>query len=298
MIWGLLLALFVLVGLATLFGWIYISYATFPGSVLPGASYTLGDVEYKIPNLKHTRYKSGVEPRADIPVPMLDKQLIADIKVLYRDVADTLKEAGVDFWVTGGTLIGAVLWNDVPMCYDDDLDAAVRWVDRDYTWSPEFAALLARRGLETFFLRGMSLHFSTREGAALRIRRKGKVTPTFDLFYVAEMPNGKLAKVDAWSGEDRTYNDKETWEPEWLFPLKTLTMSDGLQVPVGQQPEKMLDKQYTPEWRSVIKSPSPMFASHQFAFTFTNLVRAWRVGEVSTETETEKITNPRTRLLD
>lgn len=263
----------------TFVAWVWVSYSTFPDRVRPGDAYMIGGVAYIVPYLPHMRYESSQTPRLDRPIPMLSHRLLTDVRFLMRDSFAAFRAAGLEFWATGGTLISALLWAPGLLPYDDDIDVAVQWRDREYTWSPQFATVLAAHGLETFFLRSASLQKASREGAALRVRRKGTKVPTLDMFYVRPRPDGKWSKVDSWDHGELSDNARETWESDWLFPLRNVDMGD-FTVPVGREAEKMLDKQYGPEWRSVIKSPDPMLRSHQFAFHITNLFNAWRVGTV------------------
>jgi hypothetical protein len=270
--------------------WIVKSHETFPNRVTPGGRYILEGRSYHVPSLPHMTYGANEKPELDRAVPMLSRTLLIDIRKLMVDSFDTLKESGVDFWVTGGTLIAAILWNQLSMCWDDDADCAVDFGDREYLWSPEFASLLDRRGLETFFLRGTSLNYATREGAAVRIRRKGTITPTLDLFFVHERPDGKYTKVNTWNHGQMTYAGKECWDDRsWVYPIRMVEV-DGIMCPVGNEAEKMLDMQYGSEWKNYLKSPKPLTASHQWAFWVSSLVSAWRVGELSSETDPSKLT--------
>ena len=277
----LFLAALVVAGVA----WVVVSYNTFPNKIMPGEFYDLDDKTYQVPSLPHMQYNSSQEPSMDREIPMLDKTMLRDLRSLMKDSFTVFREAGLDFWATGGTLISAMLWAPGLMPYDDDIDVAVDYAKRDYTWSPEFATLLAKKGLETFFLRGASLNFATREGAALRVRRKGTYVPTLDLFYVREREDGSWSKVNTWYGDNCTYSSVEVWPTkDWLFPLREIDMGD-FKMPIGNEPEKMLDAQYGPDWKRYIKSPNPMTRSHRFAFMLTNFFSAWRVGEVNVETK-------------
>jgi len=209
------LALLVGAVIAVAISWVVMSYGTFPDRIMPGDTYTVAGYTLQVPNLPHKQYGSSEVPSMTRPVPKLSNQTLEDIHRLGVDVHTSLDEADVQHWMTGGTLIGLKLWNS-KMVFDDDIDLAVRWQDREYAWSPEFAAMLARHGLETFYLRGASLKWATREGAAVRIRRQGTVVPTCDIFFVQSRDDGTWAKVNSWHGDKVVHEPKETcspWEP-------------------------------------------------------------------------------------
>lgn len=269
--------------------WIVMSYENFPHQIKPGGTYVNDGRTYEIPNLPHMVYGTEQEPSMDRPVPVLDLTLLKDLRQLIIDSFDTLRQAGVEFWVTGGSLISAVLWKSL-MCYDDDCDIATRWENREYLWSPEFAKLLDMAGLETFYLRGASLEFATREMGAVRVRRKGTVIPTLDIFFVKEREDGTWSKVNTWNNGTLTFNPGEVWDDEsWLFPIQEVDV-DGMKWPVGNKPREMLDRQYGQGWDKFIKSPKALTNSHKWAFWFTNHAGAWRVGEVSSEDDPARLT--------
>lgn len=280
-------------GVAVLASWILMSYGTFPNRVLPGGTYSVDGRTYRVPRLPHATYGTKQTPSLDRAVPMLSHKLLADLRALMIDTYATLEESGTEYWATGGTLIAALLWRYASLAWDDDADCAVNMKDRAYLWSSEFAALLAARGLETFYLRGASLEFATREGAAVRVRRRGTITPTLDIFFVHERPDGACAKVDSWRGAEFTYNRKETWDSvDWIYPLRRVQL-DGFSCTIARRAEDMLTRQYGPKWSSALLSPKPLIATHQWAFWVSNLAHAWRRGEVSAATNKKRLRNPR-----
>lgn len=257
--------------------WIVMSYRTFPHSLSAGEQYTINGRTYNVPELPVATYKGNDEPSLQKKVPMLDKGLLRDLRALVGDTFAVLNQAGVEHWVTGGTLISATLWGHL-MCYDDDCDLAVDWKHREYLWSKDFARDLSEKNLEAFFLRGMSLQYATREGAAVRIRRKGQKTPTVDVFFNKDTEDGKYTKVNTWSNDKLSFNAPEAWERTWVFPVQKREV-DGMIWSIPNQPEKMLDQQYGEDWKKVIKVPKPLFQSHQWAFWISNLFGAWRTAE-------------------
>ena len=289
-LWVVLL-LFCAVVAATAIMWAKVSYDTFPNNLKPGEEYEIDGRKYRVPNLPHKRYKSNGKSDINSDVPMLDKNMLSDLRSLIDCTFSTLRESETEFWVTGGTLISAILWKHL-MCYDDDCDIAVNWKDREYIWGEKFTTLLHLNGLETFFLRGATLNTATREGSCVRVRKKGTIVPTLDIFFVKERDDGKFAKVNTWSGNTITYNEpSELWDSaEWIYPLHEENI-DGMIWPIANRGEDMLDRQYTPEWRHEIQSPDPMTKSHSFAFGITNFFGAWRIGKPSSEEDRTKLIN-------
>jgi len=255
--------------------WVIVSYTTFPRRFKPGDKYKVATHELTIPDLPHKQYRSSRKPSRDDPVLALDQETLNDIHGLLKNTMEGLRKLDMPFYVTGGTLIGAVLWNGL-MIYDDDLDMTVMWEDRSKLWGQTFVDEMDKLGLEVFYLRGSSENFATREGGAVRLRWKGKVFPTCDIFVTKEYPMDKYAKVDGWSGNSITYNTKEVWEKDWIFPLQTKTIC-GLEWSLPNKPHKLLTKQYGDQWQHTIQSPHPML-SHRWAFHVTSMFSAWRVG--------------------
>lgn len=282
------LPLVMLVGLtfvATYATWIIVSYTTFPNRVRPGGTYRVADHAYQVPALPHKTYQSPEPASLDRPVPMLNVGFLDRARTLALDTFQALDAAGVDYWLSGGTLIAAVLWKQINMPWDDDADIHVKMEDREYLWSREWATLVRRRcNLEVILLRGSTLGSAGREGACVRLRRRGTLTPTLDIFFVAERPSDrKWIKLDGWreGGTRPLYNAKERWDGrDWVYPLRRVTVDHGVTCTLPNQAEKMLDRQYGTGWSTVLKSPKPLLATHQFAFFITNLIGVWRVQQV------------------
>lgn len=292
-IWWLLPTCIVSVFLISMVAvWIYVSFHTFPHTLHPGQSYIVDGRNYHVPHLPHKEYGSKNQPTLDTPIPMLKHQMLIDLRTLILTAFDMLQRAHVTFWVTGGTLISAALWHQL-MPYDDDVDIAVNWIDREYVWSPEFGSMADQAGLETFFLRCASLQSATREGSVVRLRRKGTIVPTMDIFFVREKEDGTYAKVNTWSSQGSlTYEPRETWHKEWLYPLQTLPV-DGMTWPVAHAYPEMLTLQYGPHWSTLIQSPNPLTKSHAWAFWISNQAGAWITGPKSTRTDPLQWVNPR-----
>lgn len=261
------------------------------GKILPGGTYKVGEKTYQVPNLPHKILGSEQKLSMTRSIPKLPDQYLIDLKSLVTDAFQTLRDAKVPFWVTGGTLFSAHVWKHL-MPFDDDADVSVLWEDREYLWSREFASMAAQKGLEITILRGSTLQFASREGAAVRLRRKNTQIPLMDIFFTKKMDENHYAKINSWSGNTLSPNKNETWDSDWLMPLKDVEI-DGMLWSLPNQPEKLLKKQYGDKCLDSIQSPDKLIKTHKWVSLFTNVINMWRIVVPSKETDPAKIVNPR-----
>ena len=108
--------------------------------------------------------------------------------------------------------------------------------------------LADKHGLEVFLLRfNSSAEYADKIGAAVRIRRKNTITPTCDIFFVAETNNrNEVAKADSWNGEKINFNESEVFDKSWIYPTKYCIVDD-MELSFPNQPEKVLMAQYGPK---------------------------------------------------
>ena len=281
MSWWLIgfLVLSVTIVVAALLSWIIMSYQTFPKYETPGTTYQVGEETRTIPGLPHKRYGTKEEALLTRPVPLLAEADMLALDALIVSTLALMDQTNIPYWVTGGSLIAAMLWG-YPMCYDDDADLSVLLRDKSKLWTPEFIQAAQEMGLEVFVMRGVKRDYApTKDMSALRLRKKGTYHPVVDLFFLDwDEQQERWAHVNGWNGE-AVYFDQttEVWEKDWLFPLQRKPMNNGQQWPIPAQPEKMLDKHYGPEWSKFIKSPSPLFKTHKWAFWISHNFSAWKV---------------------
>lgn len=286
---------FLIFGMLILLSWFVVSndctFDTSGDKLLPGGTYKVGATTYPIPNLPHKIL--GTEQKASLTraLPKLPDAYLVRLKELGTKAFQLLREAQVPFWVTGGTLFSAQVWHHF-MPFDDDIDVSVLWEDRDYLWGPNFAKLAQLSGLEVVALRGSSLSLASREGGGIRLRFPGEYTPMMDIFFTKQIDSNHYAKIDSWVGDSVHANSKEIWKKDWLFPLHDVQI-DGVLWTIPHQPEEMLKKQYGPQCLESIQSPSALVKTHKWITYFTNLVGAWRIQAVSSETDRSKLLNPR-----
>lgn len=263
------------------------------GKILPGGQYKVGDKTYTVPNLPHKILGSEQKPSMERSIPKLPDSYLADLRTLVVAGFQTLRDAKVPFWVTGGTLFSAHVWKHL-MPFDDDADVSVMWEDREYLWSPEFARVADQHGLEVTLLRGSTLSMVSREGAAVRLRRKNTTIPIMDIFFTKQIDQGHYAKINSWSAGRVVPNKNETWDTDWLLPLKDEDI-DGMLWSLPNQPEKLLKKQYGEKCLETIQSPDRLVKTHKWISLFTNVMQMWKVIHPSAETDSAKLVNPRFR---
>ena len=149
--------------------------------------------------------------------------------------------------------------------WDDDCDIHTHWKHREYMFSSQFGNDISAYDLEAIFLIGASTKFATREAAAVRIRRKKTLTPVCDVFFVKEMTPNIFAKVDSWNGNKLSFNNKERWEKQWLFPLEKKQV-DELDLWFPHNPESILKQQYGNNALTKMYARNVLF-SHLYPFS-------------------------------
>lgn len=255
--------LVVLVSIAGVVGrWYHVASRKYTNKTLePGEVYAVGSRTYRFPKLPIKSGKAAV----------LKDEFLLSQRQLLVDMTQLLDQVKVSHWCSGGTLLGFVRHGTF-MPWDDDIDLHVSWIHREYLWSPAFATAAAKKGLEVFTLRGASLNFATKEGAAIRLRRKGTYTPVCDVFFVAVQGPSQVAKVDSWRSEGKRgkLSSKEVWHTDDLFPVQ-LRHVDGLQLPLPHRPENLLQRQYGENVLREIHA-RPVMLSHQTVFEALNWV--------------------------
>jgi hypothetical protein len=240
--------------------WRHFSRCNFDCRIYAGDSYKIGNSIYKVPELPL---------HGDAYV--LKESFLLDQRELLISVTNMFTHGNIKHWMSGGTLLGFTRHKTF-MPWDDDIDMHTPWSNREYLHSSKFATFADTHDLEVIFLFGGSLKYATRESAGVRIRKRNTSVPVCDVFFVQEMrdsPN-TFAKVDAWNKNQVTYNSKEQWGKELLFPLKKLEV-DGMTLTVPQQPIPVLEQQYGKTAMTEMYARSIWF-SHAYMFTFLGWV--------------------------
>lgn len=275
--WQVLLLLgtlffFVVVGMVLT--WAFVSEQNYGRYLRPGDSYTIGSRTYRLPQVP--LYDQELNP---LPyVKILSQDFLQRQRRLLAQTHQLMKQLNISYFLSGGTLIGFTMPHlESMMPHDDDLDIHVSYKHRDYLWSKEFAKVCASMGLEALYLRVSTLQLATREGAAVRLRWKGQRMPVLDIFFEQQDPkDGLWKKIDSWGPRGVTYNKKECWHADDVFPL-TLKQVDGLELSFPHRPQALLEKQYSKKVHERIVVPHRML-SHAFPYlVFGSAI--WRSGD-------------------
>lgn len=202
-----------------------------PIYIQPGMQYTVGTRQYTLPNLPLKGDSLLLRP-----------EFMQDQRELMQDLFQTCIETGVEVWVSGGTLLGYIRHRCI-MPWDDDCDIHTSMDNLKIIGSTGFQVALHKYGLERVKVLGTTLaHAPSRLSGALRVRRIGTCMPTCDIFFVVREDN-TVRKVDKWWNHAPTYNDKERWAEDDIFPIQTQLIDDML-IPVPNRPEVVLKQQY------------------------------------------------------
>lgn len=235
--------------------WWTISQGHFENVYLkPGDSYSVGERKYNLPNIKI----KGKHVRK-----LKDDYLIQQRNLLVT-LTQVLKDNNIECWISGGTLLGFVRHKTF-MPWDDDCDMHTHWKNREYMFSSNFKHLLSQHNLEVFFIITASLSRAFKDGAIIRVRKKGTKLPVCDIFFVKEMEKNLFAKVDGWSKTSQTFNKSERWTREMLFPLETKVVDD-IELIFPSQPKAVLKQQYGPKALTEIQARPP-YVSHRFLYS-------------------------------
>lgn len=244
------LVVFILVNLLI---WYIVSRQLYVKSIRPGDMYKVGERIYQVPKLP-------LEGDAQL----LNEDYLIKQHDLLHIVTHVLETMNIQYWISGGTLLGFVRHRTfIP--WDDDCDLHTHWKNRDYMFSHQFGEDIKPYGLEAIFLLGASTKFVTRQAAAVRIRKQKTLTPVCDIFFVKETEDGIFAKVDSWSGENVTFNSTEQWTEGELFPTKRKTV-DGLDLMFPNNPVKTLETQYGKNVLTHMYARNVLF-SHLYPFS-------------------------------
>jgi len=176
------------------------------------------------------------------------KDRIADLKILFKNVASVLNELGIQYWVTDGTLLGAIRHGGI-IPWDDDFDIGF-----------------------------LELESNSLEQISLRISEFGYVIQknrTGAYWQIGDNPEGErismnhidlfLFKLDLRTQQyvccDVRYRQPDvegvtcnlTFSRNELFPLRQVAFYD-LTVPIPNESEKLLDRAFAPnDWRAAAK---------------------------------------------
>lgn len=242
--------------------WILISGSHYSWKLLkPGQSYESDGRKYIFPNLQ-----------SEGPSYLLKDHYIREMRTLLVKTSGALKEAQIEWFLTGGSLMTVVKFGCIPMPYDDDIDICTDDTNRDYMFSEAFATVARKHGLQTIYLKGSSSRNANRTGACVRCQLL-KCNATLDIFFWKRVENNTLVmKLDGWSSKlDVVYNAKERFNYDDVFPIQKDITFDGLVVNLPRNPNALLLQQYGPKVLTFNYARS-LAVSHAFPFLVLKLM--------------------------
>ena len=242
-----------------LIAWFVISDSVYSGkSIVPGEQYELANRTYVLP--AHLRVEGEIY--------LLKDDFVLSLRKLIVKVSYVLDKMGVEYWLTGGSLLGAVRHNAIPMCTDDDIDMGIHVKDKERLFSAEFTNECALVDLNTLYFFNNDENVADKIGAAVRVQLDSGPfykTCTCDLFfYETDKIEQKIYKLDGWDGDETVRSTKEIHNINTMFPLQHLNV-DGIDVNIPKQPKTVLITQYGNDVLEVVKT-RPRLVCHQLPF--------------------------------
>lgn len=250
----MLLWLLMLVMIIVFLAWIYISNSHYTRILLkPGQAYSVSGRKYTFPNLN-----------CKGPTYLLKEAHITELRQLLVSASGVLEEFSIDWFLTGGSLIGAYRHQAVPMPFDDDIDIGVDDVHRGTLFGTNFSKKALEHGMQVIFLKGASSKKAGRTGACVRLQLVDHFA-TLDIFFWKNSEIDKVCKLDGWDGPSVTPNEKEQFEFNDVYPLQKGVVVDGITVNIVANPRNVLVQQYSARVFDSIIARSTL-VSHLFPF--------------------------------
>lgn len=218
----------------------------------PGDTYMIAGNKHVMPNVDSYG-----------PSYLLKDDFVRELRGLVTKVGSTLQRMNIEWWVTGGTLLGTEMFQTIPMPFDDDVDIGVPDKYRALLFSQAFVEEAKNDNLRVIYLRGASSKNATRVGACVRCQLEG-CTSTLDIFFWKTLEN-KVVKLDGWRNGLDIENEKEQFALDDVYPIQSNVAFDGLRIGLPQNPSNLLKTQYGPKVfeRSIARS---LFVSHASPF--------------------------------
>lgn len=233
-IWALLIVWVFMIGFAILFfTWIIVSNSHFTWKLLqPGRPYQIDGRHYIFPNLPCIG-----------PSYLLKDSFVRTLRLLLRKTSELLNALHIEWWVTGGTLMGIKKCGTVPFPFDDDVDIGVDdQKHRTFMFSQQFVDAAKQHHLEVVYIRRSSSRSADRTGACVRLQLP-KHAATLDIFFWRTI-DAKVIKLDGWSGANLVFNAKEQFRFEDVYPIHHNQDIDEMKINMPNNPIALLKQQY------------------------------------------------------
>jgi len=224
--------------------------------IKPGMEYYFNGIKYKVPKIKL------------IGSPyLLEEKFYNDMRKLLGNCKKSFDELKIDFWLSGGTLLGFHRHKTfIP--WDDDIDIHTSEKNKAVMFTGDFRDKLKDFGIEPIYMIGMSENFSFYKGG-VRLKLIEKTNPVLDIFFVREVGE-RIIKIENWSGKNRevVFNEKENWPKDEIYPLKEKQI-DGLDVKLPNKPLEVLKRQYGENVMNVMYGDS---LPHSIAYDLLDVI--------------------------
>lgn len=263
MVLFILLFLLLLLLLAVTLSWIIIAHENYTGEeLLPGSIYRVSGRTYVFPNL----------PTQGHPYKLKDN-VIEALRRLYTATTRYLDHRGIEWFVTGGTLLGVERHRTLPMPFDDDIDLGVDFSFRDTLFDEHVLTETKEFGIRPIYLFANGPKAADRHGSAVRFQLlDGPDDVTLDIFFWYDNKDeGYVAKLDGWGRNGELVESRQERFPrQYVYPLQTKQV-DGLRVRMAAEPQQVLKQQYSDNVMHSIVA-RPLMLSHAFPYRFLKLL--------------------------
>ena len=221
----------------------------------PGMKYKYNETEYRIPNIKLVGNPY-----------LLEENFYNNMRKLLINSTIAFKKLKIDFWLSGGTLLGFHRHKTfIP--WDDDIDVHTKEENRKLMFDKKFKSELEKVGVEPIYMLGLSEDFSFYKGG-VRLKLIGENNPVMDIFFVEEISD-RVMKIENWDKNNKfKYNEKEDWHRNDIFPLKEKVIDD-IKVTIPNKPLDVLKKQYGNNVMEIMYGNS---LPHSIAYDLLNII--------------------------